>query len=734
MPELFCELAETSFVVDLMELASPQHRVVMGMPGHRTTATLWNQMTSRPPTPSVPVDGQRPIPNAAHCLVCHHEWHRPRDCGCPLYRGYVRGTIGQTHASPGCRNVRIQTLGGVDRDVAPARVTPGWIRLCQKGASAETTRAIRKRCRGFCGTRADLTRPGVGRRTRSDVRRRLRWTLPIAILGFSGTLDYAWGEPKGQSGDTPALPMIRSSAPLVVYASRLDEALRDIRNFAGMASHLQPFGATRQSVFSDSFSSIRTEVLRYLDLAHKPNTGIDVGAHAWLSVGAQGTTLLVSLGLRDPVRFKRTLQEWAKDALQTASVGEKTAYVLGAASDQPVACILTGARATCQIGVWAHHDPLRTLRLATQRSAAGKKPRNLTEAQFYAHTKKAGLTFVLQTKPAVDYLRQRHQRHVSRVRRFDPTLRQNRRLEQTTRALADLAEYAKTAPAVVVSLRKQPRRSRLEADLITTQLGRRLIAAFLPSTPGDPRIHRWVNTTALAGLLVHVPPKHLQKGVQSLGLNLPHSDWAGTLGFLVFGVDPRCEPAQVHQPAGPLHWFTMFPSAITAALAPQTHEIKLMAEWDRFLSKTSAALSKSPQAWRRTEPLSRRRHRPFEALMTDGILIVGAGPGSSAAAKRRIAPESERYAIAGRNHETKGTPPTTDIRTEIPWAQAFVDPPAINAAFASGSFGQCHPKELLFLERLRLRLKPLLRDVRRAVLTLERPAGRTIRAQVQIEH
>lgn len=504
----------------------------------------------------------------------------------------------------------------------------------------------------------------------------------------------------------PAVAQLPASTPLVLYAPSLARALEETERLADMLSVLEPELSKplgRLAVDAiwgfDSLSELSAPVpvdpAKVLTTAGLEAAGIDTSAPLLVLPSLEEEVVVLRFQLESRRRFEAWLDALAGKERRRVLLGGESASVIGPDSPRPVACLARHAHAFCQLGVNAGDDALSDLSRAVAsegvaygrlRGVAAAWERLPQDAVLYAFfnpgpfAKGIAKLAHLRERMRTRFADRRSKRDAfMRARRFESSVLEWSRLLDG----AALALFFGDAPG-----------ARLELSM--TARGRRALDDVFPERTTRDLIGRWTETPALFSLLVHADPAFVQRVARSYGLMLPQEMLTGTVGLLTLGLDPDC-PSAKQGTKQPLDWAFLLPSALNVGLtAPEAA--------DRIHGLLEAQLPARAAGDRKVAWLPNPRApitglaagSPFEIHVLDRMLVVGTGPGSGAAALRRLASVRSR-APAGKER--------------APFFVATVQPQAIDAAFAAAAFGREHRRELLTIESLRLRLKPLLERI-----------------------
>lgn len=440
--------------------------------------------------------------------------------------------------------------------------------------------------------------------------------------------------------------------------------------------------------------------------------GIDPEAPFLIAVDPVDRLLAFSLGLSDRPRFEQWLDSNAHGRFERITVAAESARVIGARSDDPVTCLARHRRAMCQVGVRPGPRPLAPL----ERMARGQSltvPRGVARA-FRALDRGAVAYMLVRPHILADAARAMLAAEAQRAHRFDPAATRHRATARARHRARKLDRLARKAEGGALALYIGARAVEVGAEIILTAEGRRHLIRSLGAEPVPSVVRRWARTPALVSLAARLHPALLSRLAAHYNLPLPAAALTGDVALLTLGIDASCPLAKHARRQDELDWAFVLPTAVALGLKPAGSRA-LYAGLARVLDAEAAprpaygARARLSRATLRGRAAGRR----YEVDLTDEVLFASAGPGSGAAALRRLL-----------------TLPPSSRRTP-PLVEASVDLAAVDAAFAGGSFSPEHRRELLKLEALRLTLKPLLAHVRNVDLTVQaRNAGRRLSIKI----
>jgi hypothetical protein len=418
---------------------------------------------------------------------------------------------------------------------------------------------------------------------------------------------------------------------------------------------------------------------RLLSAATLAEAGVDLGAPAVIVPGDR--VILLRFGLRDRPAFEAWLDRTAGKDRRRVPIGGESASVLAEDTDRPVTCLARQTFAACQIGVSPGDRAVADLeamlvggegsygRLAGVRESHLRLPHD------------AGLFVYVSPLPAAKAIsRAFAERELLRVRFSDEPAKRAAAagIDELDASLAAWSRAVDGA-AAAISIGAA---SSARIELALTGAGSRNLEEVAAAGSADPAIERWTKTPALLSVLLHARPAFVSRLAEDLfDVDLPPRALSGTVGLLTLGVDSECPAAKAS--AGDVAWTLMLPSALSVGLGPSA------ADDVRGL----LALRFGQTDLEKGAPIAGlATGSPYEIHVLDRMIVVGTGPGSGAAALRRLTAVASGPAASG---------PSAFLA-------ATMHPRAVEAALAAIAVGREHRAELRTLEAMRHRLEPLL--------------------------
>jgi hypothetical protein len=365
--------------------------------------------------------------------------------------------------------------------------------------------------------------------------------------------------------------------------------------------------------------------------------------------------------------------------------------VLFTRGERPLACLARRSTAYCQLGAAEGGDPIAPLRSMVSISPPAFGSVTAIKRAFFQLREGAHAYLFLHGEPAAKHAHELALAWAARHHRFDG----KKKIVESAQALAPKIRRAgETIEGAAGGLYFGSDRVSFESELSIDESGAKLLRDL--AVAGDARalIPRWFETPALARVLLRMKGERAERWLQAAGVDVPAGALTGTMALLLFGVDSECSAAK-KQEASALGWAFLLPSAIAVGLRGAPAADAVQSALEKQIGATKASSDEAAETKTRPVLSGSAFGSAFQAQVLDEIALFGTGPGSGAAAMRRL-----RSA-----HEVK--------RTSEPRAfvHAAIHPRAIDAAFESGSISRENRRELLMIEALRRRMRPLLQQI-----------------------
>lgn len=430
-------------------------------------------------------------------------------------------------------------------------------------------------------------------------------------------------------------------------------------------------------------------------------------------------TAVVALPLRDVPAFERWLTALAGPAAQPVAIGSERAIIVGATREHPIACVIRPAAALCQVGAGADPDPLAPLRCAIARQVAGlggsaRAGRRAVDepsldlvtglARAFSHLPRGARGYLLiNPEPAAAAVAQLTAAHGAREHRFAAGRERAQAMERAQLRAQRIRRDAELFDGVAFAWYLDPAALTIRGQIAVSERGRRLLTELDVHGPGDDRLARWAATPALARLFLQMRPELAARTFAELGWNVPAEALTGAVALLLFGVDTECPLARKGEATAPVDWAFVLPSALAIGVRPRQTALLGRAVVDAVGGTTGVSISTSndPGDGREPDVPSLRGHAFGSTLqidLLDELVLIGTGPGSGAAALRRW-----------RSLRADAAPPPAPA--SAPFLDLTIHLRAVDAALAAGEYGSDRRTELVLLDLVRRRMKPLLEQV-----------------------
>ena len=403
-------------------------------------------------------------------------------------------------------------------------------------------------------------------------------------------------------------------------------------------------------------------------------------------------------------------------------IAGELATVIGPRTELPVTCLARRAYALCQVSAPnTRGDPILPLRrLAAQRGPRlGDQRAQTVWRHLRAVPAGAHLYAVGATKKLAPRLAKMVAEWETRASRFSQPKRRRAALAQAAHLKKKIEAASALTDGVSIGMFARGRGMEVQWQAHLTGLGQQLLSMWLPAAPKDDVIARWTRTPAvLMRLIARIRPELAETIAFSFGWSAPRGALTGDIGILALGLDSICELSQrvaARDTTGDgTFWGFVFPTAVSLGLRSHTAANRVQKSMDGLMKPDQEfdlpdRLSRfRPRMVLETAPVARQRLRgsfrghPYKVQVFDQLMVLGMGPGTVAAAVRRLG------ALPPRRRVRAG--PRTFI-------EASFYPRAIDAAFAAAHVGPDHREDLRALETWRMRWHPLLTRLREVRLS-----------------
>lgn len=500
---------------------------------------------------------------------------------------------------------------------------------------------------------------------------------------------------------------LAKGALATLWAPQLSGAAADLADLLRVVELVEP--NQEQTVLAALGNSPVVGLYRALrDPEHYEARGVDGARPLSLTLSEDGKALVIGFGVRDRPKFLRWLSELDEPKF-VPLLGEQV-MVLGAATELPVACHSIEHRAHCQVGADPDPAPLASLENVLKVDSTGRTSPAL-QAAMEALPPQARLYGLFEPTAWVELLAKRRLDAIRQRNRFEPPAAKKALEEHLKDSELRWKRTGKSFSAGAMALVRSGPALELHTELGLTAAGQRALEELAPKQISRGPVARWAETPALIHGQVNADPRLAAALLEALEAPpVPIEALDGAMGVLVYGVDCDCDAAKKRVDPKPLDWAFLFPSAIAIGRSDRG----LLDSWPEAISEPLASdASGNPEPRRqvlRTTPSGR-----FEVQVLNEALVFSAGPGSAAASLRRF----KNLNAA----PTEGVPgPNLELKVHLK---------AIDAALAANAVGLGHRPELLMVEAMRLKLRPLIEVIDEASL-VARPAPDRARLSLRL--
>jgi hypothetical protein len=482
-----------------------------------------------------------------------------------------------------------------------------------------------------------------------------------------------------------AFQLAPAQSPSVVVIRRPDRLLQKLEQ------ELEPLGPVLPGLRLDVLAALSLDATG-LDLTRAEGlraAGLNPEARMIVIPGLGDAPVLLMLAVADRSKLAAWAEHLAEGRSKRLELGGEHGWVLFPASESPLACLLRGDQAYCQLGVSPGADPMAALRRWLESRSA--PPREGPTRAITALPNDSDVVMWVQPAPLAAalsdaWLAQAAQRH-----RFDPEPIRQTALRDARARAAQLKNNARTLEGVAMGFAIRDSAVALHTVLALDDRGARALDGAMVK-PGDDTIARWSETPAIARLLVRLRPHVLRSLLEPLGVSLPEESLSGSLAALALGLDTDCPAAKAN--AQKTQSPVMFALPLAAAvglnrpLDPRAMFGRTLPEWMSAEAPAGDASMLHGEAF----------GSPLELRVNGPVLLIGTGPGGGAAAARRWS--------------DLGPPREGPAEGEPPFFEAGLDLVTASAAITASALGEDSRPELLSLERIHRRLRPLLQRYR----------------------
>ena len=542
---------------------------------------------------------------------------------------------------------------------------------------------------------------------------------PVRIEKRAPRPEPATGLPKG-------LGTLPSRVPLALYAPNLVGVLADLDELIGLAALVEPALEGRSTpelglefVFGRGLplgwglpKPKRPDLARLTTQEGLREIGVDPTGPVSAVFDPALRVAIVRFELAHRPTWEKWLDRQAGADRRRVDFGGERASILAEDSDWPITCLARKTQVTCQIGAAEGETPLGPLKMvSSSRGTTLEKIPALARA-YTALPREARIYGLINTPSMATWLGEVARRSESRAYRFETTDKRARATRHARLLGEKVRHYAAKVEGTAFGLYRTPEGVRLQMQAALSPTGAKILKSHLRPSGEHSVVTGWANTPALSQVILRVHPQSVERIGRRFGLPLPNASLTGDLAFMTLGVDSECPMAKQARQARPLSWMFMMPTATAIGVAGPEAADALHTAVRSTLAPETAGPSRTGGPRPRLH--GEVAHSPYDVEVRDDVMLVGTGYGSGFAAARRL-------------RSTRAPSP----RRAPPLLEANVDLDAVNAAFASGSFGTEHRPELLAVEALRLRFNPLLEHVGQLRLTVRAQDGaRMVEAQL----
>ncbi|MCK6552683.1 hypothetical protein L6R52_43070, partial [Myxococcota bacterium] len=423
--------------------------------------------------------------------------------------------------------------------------------------------------------------------------------------------------------------------------------------------------------------------------------GIDVEGGAAIVPSGRDDALALVFELSNRPRFEAWMSSLARGAERRLAVGAEQASVLEPADVPPVTCLSRQSVAYCQLGASSGPDPIALLRAISSLAPPTLAQVPGLSRAFERLPDGAHAYLVVSPDQAARVAAEMIGERAHREHRFDPPAVKRAVAERASRQALGLRRAAELVDGVAIGLYPERERVRLRTEISVTERGARTLRALFTPTGDDDVVARWAETPALARLVLRLGGPDAEALFTELGLALPTGSLSGTVSLLFLGVDPESPLTRPDREPGLFGWSFLVPSALAAGLrSPEAVEAV-----HEHIGRTLAGVEAPRTALAAPlEPIvGRAFDSPWEVRFVDGVVLAGTGPGSAAAAERRLGALRD-----------VALPLRAD---DAPVIEGAVHLRAIDAALGPSGFPADSRRELRVADAVRMKLRPLLDQV-----------------------
>ncbi len=509
------------------------------------------------------------------------------------------------------------------------------------------------------------------------------------------------------------------STALAIYVPHLDLALADLHALWIETPGLALDVHLLRAIGLDRLEN-KEALAALLTPAGLAASGIDAAGGMVIVPPLLGEPIVLAMELQNRPRFEAFIEELAGGSGKRVSIGGEQASVLAPQSDAPLTCLARKSTAYCQLGTTKGPDPIATLRsVAGMQSpsfgsvaAIARSHERLREGAHVLVFANGESLQKIAPELAIAWAERNH--------RFEGRKKIVERTQELTPRLKRSAEMFEGAAG---GLYLSTDRVSFEIEVGVAERGAKLLSDLTVKEAANAEIPRWFETPALARVLLRVQPSRAEHWLKLAGIDVPDKAITGTMSLLLFGFDPECSAAKrAAKEANAIGWAFLLPSAIAVGLrgSPAADAMQL-ALVEGFEREVPVEVEVEVEESQKARPIVRGHAfgSGFEVRVLDEVAFFGTGPGSGAAALRRYS----------------SLPATGSSKAAHSFFHAAIHPRAIDAAFDAGNISRENRRELVAIEALRRRLRPLLQEIEAVELAVRaNEAERRITIDLEARH
>jgi hypothetical protein len=407
--------------------------------------------------------------------------------------------------------------------------------------------------------------------------------------------------------------------------------------------------------------------------------GVDVSGSAMVAPNLIDDAIVVGFNLKSRTRFEQWLGRLAHGEARRVEIAGEQASVFGPSRDVPITCLSRQSIAFCQIGVSSGSDPVAELRMIVQRSSPTLGEEKAVMRPLERLPEGAHADLLINAEPFSRTIGLVTQARAQRDHRFDGKDAKRAAEQEEKTRVQKLRRWTEPLEGAAIGLYPERDAIAIKTELSFTDRGAKNLRDLAARDPKSDLIERWTDTPAIARVLMRMDPEHAARLFESLGWAVPKDALSGTVGLLLFGIDTECPLAKKSADKTQFGWAFLLPSALAVGI--------------RSTESGSAVHDALASAIAKEAPSG----GAFDIRVLDDLVFVGTGPGSGAAAVRRV----------------NGLPPphTAKSTEATPFLEGSIHLRAVDAALESGDYGADRRKELVMLDAFRHRMKPLLEQI-----------------------